>query len=273
MSATALDPTPTSSAPPPVPAKQPSWILPEPGPSFQEIRLFRKQRLAASLRLFALYGFDHGPAGHITVRDPEWTDHFWINPLGQYFGHVRVSDLLLVNHDGAIVIGNRPVNQAGFQIHSAIHKARPEVIGVAHSHSTYGKAWSTLGRTLDPLTQDSAFYYGKQALSDFTGVVLEADQAQKLVADIGDSNYAILKNHGLLTAGLSVESAAWNFIALDNAARTQLLAEAAGKPIPIPDDVACFTGGQNMGARADLGRYGFQPLYERITAEQPDLLD
>jgi ribulose-5-phosphate 4-epimerase/fuculose-1-phosphate aldolase len=273
MSATASQPTATRSAPPPVPANQPSWIIPEPGPSFEEIRLFRKQRLAAGLRLFALYGFDHGPAGHITVRDPEWTDHFWINPLGQYFGHIRVSDLLLVNHDGAIVIGNKPVNQAGFQIHSAIHRARPEVIGVAHSHSTYGKAWSALGRKLDPLTQDSAFLYGRQALSDFTGVVLEADQAQKLVADIGDSDFAILKNHGLLTAGLSVESAVWNFIAFDNAAHAQLLAEAAGKPIAIPEEIARFTLGQSGRRNTDPGRYAFQPLYERIVQEQPDLLD
>jgi len=199
MPDTVLHTTPTRAAPPPVPATQPQWILPEPGPSVEEIRLFRKRRLAASLRLFAHYGFDHGPAGHITVRDPEWTDHFWINPLGMYFGHVSVSDLLLVNHDGAIVIGDKPVNLAGFQIHSAIHKARPDVIGVAHSHSTYGKAWSTLGRPIDALTQDSAFFFGKQALSDFTGIVLESDQAQKIVADIGDSNYVILKNHGLLT--------------------------------------------------------------------------
>jgi ribulose-5-phosphate 4-epimerase/fuculose-1-phosphate aldolase len=270
MSATAT--RATRSAPPPVPANQPTWVLPEPGPSIEDVRLFRKQRLAASLRLFALYGFDHGPAGHITVRDPEWHDHFWINPFGQYFGHVRVSDLLLVNHDGDIVIGNRPVNQAGFQIHSAIHRARPEINGVAHSHSTYGKAWSTLGRPLDPLTQDSAYYHGKQALSDFTGIVLESNQAQKIVEDLGDKNIAILKNHGLLTAGLSVESAVWSFIALDNAARTQLLAEAAGKPIPIPDDVTHFTANQNTRG-VDTGRYGFQPLYERIVREQPDLLD
>ena len=102
--------------------------------------------------------------------------------------------------------------------------------------------------------------------------MLESDQAQKIVADIGDSNYAILKNHGLLTVGTSVEAACWNFIAFDNAARTQLLAEAAGTPIPLPDDVATFTA--NQGARiADFGRYSFQPLYERITREQPDLLD
>jgi ribulose-5-phosphate 4-epimerase/fuculose-1-phosphate aldolase len=272
MSVTALHTAASRSAPPPVPANQPSWILPEPGTTIEEVRLFRKQRLAAGLRLFAHYGFDHGPAGHITVRDPEWTDHFWINPLGVYFGHVSVSDLLLVNHDGAIVIGNKPVNLAGFQIHSAIHKARPEVIGVAHSHSTYGKAFSTLGRPLDPLTQDSAAFFEQQALSEFTGIVLEADQANKIVDDIGDKNYAILQNHGFLTAGLSVESAVWYFIALDDAARAQLIAEAAGKPIPLSDEVARFTAGQ-MKRHADGGRYGFQPLYERIIREQPDLLD
>jgi ribulose-5-phosphate 4-epimerase/fuculose-1-phosphate aldolase len=255
-----------------VPAKQPSLTLPEPGNTVEEIRMFRKQRLAASVRLFALYGFDHGLAGHITVRDPEWTDHFWINPLGVYFGHVRVSDLLLVNHSGDIVIGSRPVNLAGFQIHSAIHKARPEINGVAHSHSTYGKAWSTLGRPLDPLTQDSASYYEKQALSKFTGVVLDADQAQQIVRDLGDKNFAILENHGFLTADLSVESAVWHYIALENAAHTQLLAEAAGRPIPLTHEVASFTANQFKGS-IDGGRFSFQPLYEKITREQPDLLD
>ncbi len=262
---------PRSSPPAPL-AVQPQWTIPEPGPSFAEVRLFRKQRLAASLRLFSLYGFDYGPAGHITVRDPEWTDHFWINPLGQYFGHVRVSDLLLVNHAGEIAIGNRTVNQAGFQIHSAIHRARPEVIGVAHSHSIYGKAWSTLGRALDPLTQDSAGYEGEQALSDFTGIVLEAEQAQQLVQDLGDKNFAILKNHGLLTAGLSVESAVWHFIALENAAQTQILAEAAGKPVLIPQEVVLHTKRQ-FSRGPDGGRYAFQPFYEKIVREQPDLLD
>jgi len=272
MSAATLPLTTAPSAPPRAPANQPSWILPEPEPTFEGIRLFRKQRLAAGLRLFALYGFDHGPAGHITVRDPEWTDHFWINPLGVYFGHIRVSDLLLVNHAGEIVIGNKPVNQAGFQIHSAIHAARPEVIGVAHSHSTYGKAWSTLGRPLDPLTQDSAGFYERQALSDFTGVVLESEQALKIVHDVGDKQFVILKNHGFLTAAPSVESAVWYFIALEDAARAQILAEAAGKPIALTHEVASFTAGQYNG-RSDGGRYGFQPLYERIVRAQPDLLD
>ena len=254
-------------------ANGPSWILPEPGNTMEAVRLFRKQRLAAGIRLFAQYGFDYGPAGHITVRDPEWTDHFWINPLGVYFGHVRVSDLLLVDHQATVVQGNKPVNLAGFQIHSAIHKVRPDVISVAHSHSTYGKAWSTLGRVLDPLTQDSAAYYQFQALSAFTGIVLEADQAQKLVRDLGDKKYAILQNHGFLTAELSVESAVWHFIALENAAHTQLLAEAsASKPIVLSYEVASKIAGEFQRI-PDGGRYAFQPLYDRIIREQPDLLN
>jgi ribulose-5-phosphate 4-epimerase/fuculose-1-phosphate aldolase len=260
------------SAPPIRHSAQPQRSLPEPGPSFEEIRLFRKRRLAASLRIFALYGFDYGAAGHITVRDPEWHDHFWINPSGQYFGHVRVSDLLLVNHDGEIVIGDREVNQAGFQIHSALHRARPDVHGVAHSHSPYGKAFSTLRKFLDPLTQDSAGFYQRQALSSFTGVVLDSTQAQKIVEDAGDKDFIILENHGFLTLGNSVEFAAWHFIALEDAARVQLLAEAAGKPVPLSHEVASFTAEQYR-SHADGGCFTFQLLYERITREQPDLLD
>jgi ribulose-5-phosphate 4-epimerase/fuculose-1-phosphate aldolase len=256
------------------PGTKPQWVLPSPGNSYEEIRLFRKQRLAAGLRLFAHYGFDHGSAGHITVRDPEWNDHFWVNPLGVYFGHVRVSDLLLVNHAGEIVLGDRPVNRAGFLIHAAIHKARPDVNGVAHAHSTHGKAWSTLGRPLDPLTQDSARYHGNQALSPFTGVVQDEAQAQDIVQDLGEKPYAILLNHGLLTAAPSVESAVWYFIALDNAARAQLAAQAAGTPVPLSPEVTDFT--LNQGRRRgtdDGGRNGFQPLYDRILREQPDLLN
>src|SRR3954463_769973 len=94
----------------------------------EEERLHRKQRLAASFRLFARFGFDEGVAGHITVRDPEHLDRFWVNPLGVYFGHVRASDLLCVDHDGRVGHGDRPVTRAPFAIHAAVHKARPDVI-------------------------------------------------------------------------------------------------------------------------------------------------
>ncbi len=111
-------------------------------PVFENVedeRRHRQERLAAALRLFAYYGFDEGVAGHITARDPELPDHFWVNPFGMYFGHIKVSDLILVNDKGEVVKGNKPVNAAAFAIHSQVHSARPDVIAAAHAHSTYGK--------------------------------------------------------------------------------------------------------------------------------------
>ena len=91
----------------------------------------------------------------MTARDPELEDHFWVNPFGVPFAHIKTSDLLLVDHAGNIVEGRHPLNQAAFAIHSRVHQARPDVVAAAHTHSLYGKTWSSLGRLLDPLTQDS----------------------------------------------------------------------------------------------------------------------
>ena len=134
----------------------------------EEERAHRKQRLAAAYRLFGKFGFDEGVAGHITARDPERLDHFWVNPFGMNFKMVRASDLVLVNDNGEVVEGNGGVNAAAFAIHSQVHAARPDVIAAAHSHSIYGKAWSSLGRTLDPLTQDACAFYDDHACSTTT---------------------------------------------------------------------------------------------------------
>src|SRR5437016_12985620 len=117
--------------------------MPDSRPIAEE-RAHRKRVLAAGFRLFSKFGFEEGVAGHITARDPELTDHFWVNPFGLHFSRIRVSDLLLVNSQGEIVIGDAPLNRAAFAIHAALHEARPEIVAAAHTHSTYGKAWSAL---------------------------------------------------------------------------------------------------------------------------------
>jgi ribulose-5-phosphate 4-epimerase/fuculose-1-phosphate aldolase len=235
-------------------------------------RLHRKQRLAATFRLFARYGFDQGLAGHVTVRDPEQPHTYWVNPLGQHFATIRVSDLQLVDYEGNVLVGNRPINQAGFVIHSAIHSARPDVVAAAHAHSTYGKAWSTLGRKLDPITQDScAFYESHEVFDPFGGVVLEPEEGIRLTKTLGSHKALILQNHGLLTVGATIEAAAWRFIAMDNAAHAQLLAEAAGKPILIAPEIARQTAERGGSERG--GAFSFQPLYDWITAVEPNLLD
>ena len=244
-------------------------------PTFERVedeRLHRQQRLAAAFRLFARYGFDEGVAGHITARDPEFPDHFWVNPFGMYFGHIRVSDLLLVNHKGEVVEGDKPVNAAAFAIHSQVHQARPDVIAAAHAHSTYGKTWSTLGRFLDPLTQDACSFYEDHALfDDYTGVVLESQEGKRIAVTLGDRKAIILRNHGLLTVGHSVDETAWWFITMDRSCQVQLMAEAAGKPVLIDPDTASLTYSQ-VGTHY-MGWFSFQSLYDMIVRQEPDLLN
>ncbi len=235
-------------------------------------RVHQKQRLAAAFRLFARFGYDEGVAGHITLRDPEQPDCFWVNPFGMYFGHIRVSDLILVNAGGEVIKGRARVNRAAFAIHSRVHAARPDVMAAAHSHSIYGRSWSALGRRLDPLTQDAcAFYQDHGLFEDYTGVVLDTAEGDRIASALGAHKAVILRNHGLLTVGHSVESAAFWFISMERCCQSQLLAEAAGKPCLIDPENASKTRDQ-VGSEG-AGWLGFQPLYARIVREEPDLLE
>ncbi len=237
-----------------------------------EERLHRKQQLVAAFRLFGKFGFDEGVAGHITVRDPEKTDHFWVNPMGVSFKQIKMSHLLLVNHEGQVVEGQGLLNGAAFTIHSRIHAARPDVVAAAHAHSVNGKAWSTLGRLLDPITQDSCAFYNDHVLFDvFNGVVLDMSEGELLAERLGNKKAAILQNHGLITVGESVEAAAWWYITMERSCQAQLLAEAAGKPILISDKAAAATF--NTVGNSLAGQFQFKPLFDVIVAEQPDMFD
>jgi ribulose-5-phosphate 4-epimerase/fuculose-1-phosphate aldolase len=253
--------------------------LPQP-PSFatvQEERLHRKQRLAAAFRLFSKFGFDEGVAGHITARDPEFPDTFWLNGFGVHFSQIRVSNLIRCDHHGKVVEGRYPVNTAAFAIHSRVHQARPDAVAAAHSHSTYGRAWSTLGRKLDPLTQDvCAFYEDHVLFDDFTGVVLETDEGDRIARALGSNKAAILQNHGLLTVGQTVDAAAWWFITMERSCQVQLLAEAAAaRRGEAPKQVSREAAQQSYRVIGTpfAGWFQFQPLYTRIVKEQPELLD
>ena len=240
--------------------------------SVEEERLHRKQRLAASFRMFSKCGFDEGVAGHITARDPELLDHFWVNPFGMHFGQIKQSDLLLCNERGDVVEGKWEVNRAAFAIHSQVHAARPDVIAAAHSHSLYGKAFSALGKKLDPLTQDACAFYGDHELfDDYTGVVLDTEEGKRIAVALGETKAVILRNHGLLTVGHSVDEAVWWFITMERTCQAQLLAEAAGPTVKIDPEMAAVTQTQVGGHFA--GWLSFQPIYDRIVAEQPDCLD
>src|SRR6202043_2658529 len=171
-----------------------------------EERLNRKQMLAAAFRLFSRFGFDEGVAGPITAGDAGQDVHFWVTRFGMHFSQIRASDLILVNHRGEVVEGKYPVNGAAFAIHSQVHAARPDVIAAAHAHSMYGKSWATLGRLLDPITQDAcAFYEDHGLFADFPGVVYETSEGERIAQALGQNKAAILRNHGLITVGETLE--------------------------------------------------------------------
>ncbi len=239
--------------------------------SHAEARLHRQQMMVAAFRLFDKFGFNEGVAGHITARDPEKPDHFWVNGFGVDFGSIKISDLILCDHEGKVLEGKYSVNRAAFAIHSQVHLARPDVVAAAHAHSIYGKSFSSLGRLLDPLTQDACAFFEDHGLyNDYGGVANDVEEGQRIAKAIGNYKAAILQNHGLLTCGQTVEEAVWWFITMERSCQAQLLAEQTGsKPIKIDRTTALKT-------RAELGfplagYFQFQPLLQKIQREIPNI--
>ncbi len=242
-----------------------------------EERAHRKAKLAAAFRMFSKAGLDEGVAGHITVRDPEEPDTFWVNPFGLHFSMIRSSDLVRVNEAGQVVEGGRVVNGAAVAIHCAVHAARPDVLAAAHAHGPAGKTLSAMEMSIEPITQDAcAFYEDVGVFDDFTGVVVDPDEGRRIGVALGTNKAVILRNHGMLTVGTTVDAAAWWFLTLERTAQCQLNAYAAAAglgtpPRQIPHDVAKLTHGQVGYEYA--GWFQFQPIWERISKDCPDIFD
>lgn len=219
-------------------------------PQFTDKYAERKWRLdhaAGTFRVFARMGYSEGEAGHISIRDPVDPLTFWINPLGVHFAMMEAKDLVHLDGEGNLLPdGNQSaINAAGFAIHLALLKARPDVNAACHTHSIYGKAYSTFGKPLEMLNQDACIFYGNQAVFlDFGGVALESDEGREIAAAANGARTVILQNHGLLTMGKTVDEAAYMFTVMEKSCQVQLMADAASKEkkkILIPDDVAAYS--------------------------------
>jgi len=141
--------------------EQKGLIFPE-TPQFADFKAHRqhlKERLVGACRAFALQGFDYGFAGHLTIRDPEHTDLYWTNPMAVHFNDVKVSNLILADHDGKVVEGKYAINRAGFVLHAAVHKAHPDILAMCHAHTVYGTAYASLAKPLDPISQDACAFF------------------------------------------------------------------------------------------------------------------
>ena len=227
--------------------------------------------LAAAYRLVALFRWDDLVYTHISARIPG-TDHYLINPYGLMFDEITASSLVRIDLDGN-VLQDTPyaINPAGFVIHSAIHAARHEVQCVVHTHTLNGIAVSAQKDGLLPISQHSIFVLSSLGYHDYEGVALRDEEKPRLVADLGTKRHLMLRNHGLLTVGTSVDAAAWWFITGERTCQSQLLAMSAGKPVSIDHEVAALTHSQ-VGSEV-AGLFSFHPLYSWIVAQEPDLLD
>jgi len=225
----------------------------------EDERDWLKFRLAQAFRVFGRQGYNEGVAGHITVRDPIRTDCFWVNPFGLHFSLIQAEDLLLVDHAGKIQQESGPrrmLNTAAYMIHAAIHTARPDVLCAAHTHSIYGKTFSSLGINLDMLNQDACAFYDDIVLYEqFNGIVLDKNEGLNIAAALGGKKAAILQNHGLLIATDSIEATVFFYIALERSCQAQLMADAAAagrnaRPVKISNEEAAYTSKANGSLRA-----------------------
>jgi ribulose-5-phosphate 4-epimerase/fuculose-1-phosphate aldolase len=138
--------------------------------NFDDLRNELKRKLVVACRAFSYFKFDYGFAGHLTVRDPEFKDLYWTNPMAVHFKHVKISNLILVDHDGKVVEGNYSVNRAGFVLHAAVHKEYPDIVAMCHAHTLYGAAFASFGKKLDPISQDAcAFYEDHNVITEGAG--------------------------------------------------------------------------------------------------------
>lgn len=238
-------------------------------------RQHRKQRLAAACRAFALERLDYGFAGHLTVRDPERPHLYWTNPMAVHFAQVKVSNLILVDHDGQVIEGDYAVNRAGFVLHAAVHEMHPDIVAMCHAHTIHGTAFAALGKKLEPITQDAAvFYEDHVVIADEGGkVAVEVKAGHNVAAAFKGVKAAIHQNHGLLTASRhSIDAAAFWFIGLERVCQQQLLVDASGVPPKlVPPDKARYSR-EHVGSEY-IGWLHFQPVYDYLAKAQPDLFD
>lgn len=195
--------------------------------------------LAAAYRLVALYGWDDLIFTHISARVPGAEHHFLLNPYGMMFEEVTASSLVKINLAGNKVVDSPYfVNPAGFTIHSAVHQAREDALCVMHLHTDYGIAVSAQKHGLLPLSQQAMFALSSLAYHDYEGLALDENEKPRLVADLGNKKFMILRNHGLLTLGRTAAEAFLGMFMLERACKIQILAQSVGSDLsPIPSEI------------------------------------
>lgn len=232
--------------------------------------------LAAMYRIFHLLGWTELIYNHISARVPG-TEHFLINPYGLSYDEVRASNLVKVDLGGAIVgASEHPINPAGFVVHSAIHAVRPDVAVVAHTHTTAGSVVACLAEGLRSDNFYSCVLADRVAYHDLEGITVREAERPRLAASLGDKDFLILRNHGLLTCGADVAACLANMWVLQRACEIQVATDAAGgEPIPIGPEARAASQAAIavIMAHAGYGRLELAALRRRLDRLDPSYRD
>jgi ribulose-5-phosphate 4-epimerase/fuculose-1-phosphate aldolase len=213
----------------------------------EQVRARRKRDVALGYRLLAAQRWGDLGDGHISARDPERSDCFWILKYGVSYHAARVSDLVLLDPDGNLVEGEGPINIAAYYIHQPLLAARPDVVSACHVHTGWGTPFSAEVRPIEPITQEACIFFEDHAIFDDEEVQVQSTEAgQRIARAIGKNRAVILRNHGLLTLGDSVSEAVGTFVTMERVAESHMKARDAK---PITAEAARF-------AKQDLIKYG-----------------
>jgi ribulose-5-phosphate 4-epimerase/fuculose-1-phosphate aldolase len=220
----------------------------------------RRVDLAACYRLVALYGMTDLVYNHITARVPGADDHVLINPYGMLYDEITASSLIKIDLEGNTILQpdhDYSVNAAGYVIHSAVHSVRHDAECVIHAHTRAGTAVSALAEGLMPLSQTAMRFAGHVAYHEYEGPAFNRGERERLVADLGDKNAMILRNHGLLVCAPSIPQAFNLIYWLEQACKIQIDILSCNRPLHVPSkDVVEGTSGALSGMEITLDNEG-----------------
>lgn len=228
--------------------------------------------LAASYRLVAHFGWDDLVFTHLSARVPGPDHHFLINPYGMTFDEVTASSLVKVDQGGNRVMDSPyEINPAGFTIHSAIHAAREDAKCVLHVHSVNGTAVSAQRDGLLPISQQSIFVLSSLAYHDYEGVALRNDEKPRLVRDLGDKSFFMLRNHGLITVADNIPDAFLFMYTFESACMIQVRAQAGGRELVVVDPLIIATAKEQAATvtKSAIGALAWPALLRRLDRMDP----
>ncbi|AOX18816.1 ribulose-5-phosphate 4-epimerase [Kozakia baliensis NRIC 0488] len=232
-----------------------------------------REDLAAAYRLIALYGMTDLVYTHLSVRLPGSAHRFLVNPYGLLFEEVTASSLVVVDADGhPAQETDSPFNPAGFVIHSAVHRARPDAACVMHTHTLAGMTVAAQKAGILPLNQISMEFYGRVGFHSYEGIAADDNlsERERLVHDLGGNIGIILQNHGLLTVGETVAQTFYRTWYLEQACRIQIAVQSTGVPPAIPSEAYILRAREQFVSDPDQGRLSWQALRRKLDREQPD---